>query len=385
MSCQTNPYGSSSSGRLSAAIVLKTEFPVKPVTVLTTSSALAVRAVERAGVVVYHYGFRPSLHVEYVSPTAVSVFGLPAEAFFADPCAPCVSVHHDDRAGFEAMLTDMRGVPQQNRFRWRDPGGRFVPVEHCQFPVVDDERRSRASSASALQAPDVRRSLDDAPWIAQVAGYVSAARVQDIREEEGHRLARELHDGVGQLLTGVKLDSMAIARMLRTLRAPVTLVDRLQAIIGQIDLAIAHVQRTVEGCEPLELEHDDLESAIDYEARRMAAKSGLQILVSPREMGELPPHVVTAALRVFNEALTNVVRHARATTVRVTFGVTRRGRFVLSVRDNGVGLAARQSRRHPLGLLGMRERAQAIGGDVRVSSRPGRGTHVLMLAPVRLD
>ncbi len=358
---------------------------MKPVTVLTTSSALAVRAVERAGIVVYHYGFRPSLHVEYVSPTASSVFGLQADAFYADPYAPCASVHHEDRAGFEAMLTDTRGAAQRGRFRWRDLDGRFAQVEHCQFPVVDDEGEVSGFVGLALQTPDPRRSLDDVPWIAQVAGHVSAARIQDIREEEGHRLGRELHDGVGQLLTGVKLDSMAIARMLRGLRAPVVLVDRLQAIIGQIDLAIAHVQRTVEGVEPIELEHDDLAAAIDYEARRMAAKSGLQILVSARAMGSLPPHVVTAALRVFNEALTNVVRHARATTVRVTIGVTRRGRFVLSVRDDGVGLSARQSRRHPLGLLGMRERAQAIGGDVRVSSAPGRGTHVLMLAPVRLD
>lgn len=116
----------------------------------------------------------------------------------------------------------------------------------------------------------------------------------------------------------------------------------------------------------------------------MAAKAGLQITVSARDMDPLPPHVATAALRVFNEALTNVVRHARATTVRVTVGVTRRGRFVLSVRDNGVGLAVRQSRRQPLGLLGMRERARAIGGAVRVSSTPGGGTHVLMLAPLRL-
>ncbi len=358
---------------------------MKPVTLLTPSSALAVRAFERAGAVVYQYGFRPSLRVEYVSPAAVSVFGLPAESFYADPYAPCASVHHEDRAGFEAMLTDTRGVPQQGRFRWRDVDGRFVPVEHCQFPVVDDDGLLSGFVGLALQAPDPRRPLDDAPWFSQVAGHVGAARIEDIREEERHRLARELHDGLGQLLTGVKLDSMAIARMLRTLRAPTDVVDRLQAISGQIDLAIAHVQRTAEGVESPELEYGDLASAIDYGARRMAAKSGLQIIVSAREMEPLPPHVATAALRVFNEALTNVVRHARASTVRVTLGVTRRGRFVLSVRDDGVGLAVRQSRRQPLGLLGMRERARAIGGAVRVSSAPGGGTHVLMLAPLRLD
>jgi signal transduction histidine kinase len=360
---------------------------VKPVTLLSPSSALAVRAVERAGVMVYQYGFRPSLHVEYMSPSAVSVFGLQAEAFYADPYAPCANVHHEDRAAFEAMLTDTRGVPLQGRFRWRDVDGRFVQVEHCHVPVVEDDGVVSGFVGLALQVPDPRRPIAEAPWIGQVVVHVGAARIEDMRIEERHRLARELHDGLGQLLTGVKLDSMAIARMLRTLRASMDLVDRLQAITGQIDLAIAYVQRTAEGVEPLELdiEDGDLVSAIDYESRRMAAKSGLQILVSAREMEPLPPHVATAALRVFNEALTNVVRHARASTVRVTIGITRRGRFVLSVRDDGVGLAVRQSRRQPLGLLGMRERARAIGGSVRVSSAPGCGTNVLMLAPLRLD
>ena len=85
---------------------------MKPVTLLNPSSAIAVRAIESAGVVVYQYGFRPSLRVEYVSPSAALVFGLQAESFYADPYAPCASVHFEDRAGFEAMLTDTRGVPQ---------------------------------------------------------------------------------------------------------------------------------------------------------------------------------------------------------------------------------------------------------------------------------
>jgi signal transduction histidine kinase len=358
---------------------------VKPVIVLNPSTAVALRAVEAAGIAVYQYGFRPSMRVDYVSPGIESVLGVSAERFYADPYAACAAVHHDDRAGFEAMLGDDRADAQQGTFRWRDGDGRFATVEHLQLPVFDDAGFVSGFVGLALRAPDPRRRAEDEPWIGQIVRHVCAARIEDIREEERQRLARELHDGLGQLLTGIKLDSAAISRMLRTLRAPVDVVDRLQAITGQIDLAIAQVQHTAEGVAPPEILHGDLAEAVEYEARRMAAKSGLAISVAVRRMEPLPPHVATAALRVFNEALTNVVRHARATAVRVTLGVTRHRRLVVSVRDNGLGLAARASRRQPLGLLGMRERARAIGGTVRVSSVPGHGTHVLMLVPIRLD
>src|SRR5256885_16710554 len=91
----------------------------------------------------------------------------------------------------------------------------------------------------------------------------------------------------------------------------------------------------------------------------------------------------TVAFRVFEEALTNAFRHAHATSIATTVGITRRGRLMLYVSDNGVGIpSARLNRRLSLGLLGMSERARKVGGTLRITSRAGQGTRVLLTLPL---
>jgi signal transduction histidine kinase len=208
-------------------------------------------------------------------------------------------------------------------------------------------------------------------------------RIEQMREQERTRIARELHDELGQLLTGIKLDFAATIRRLRELKTPGDVVDRLQSAIGQVDIAIAMVRRIATDLRPAALDHRDLGSAIEDEARRVAARSGLRIRVANRVYGNVDPELATAAFRIFQEALTNAVRHAGATgiTARVT---TTRGRLALYVHDNGVGmLEDRVGAADSLGLLGMHERARSVGGELRIRSRPGRGTLVSLLLPLQ--
>lgn len=203
-----------------------------------------------------------------------------------------------------------------------------------------------------------------------------------MREAERAHIARELHDELGQLLTGIKLDFAATVRRLRELPAPGDVVDRLQSAVGQIDIAIAMVRRIATGLRPAALDHDDLGGAIEHEAQRVAARSGVQIRVTHRLGGEIAQEVATAAFRIFQEAVTNAVRHARATTIAARVAI-RRNRLVLHVFDDGVGLP--QERAHgsgSLGLLGMRERARSLGGTLQIRSRSGRGTLVSLVLPV---
>lgn len=211
-------------------------------------------------------------------------------------------------------------------------------------------------------------------------------RIERMREQERTRIARELHDELGQLLTGIKLDFSAALRRLREVKAPGDIVDRLQSAVGQIDLGIAMVRRIASDLRPALLDHHDLGGAIEYEARKLTAQSGIQIKVWNRVTAPIEPERATAAFRIFQEAVTNAVRHSRATTITVRLTMRGREHLVLNVRDNGVGMreeavGAEQS----LGLIGMRERARALGGDVRIGSRPGYGTVVAMLLPVRAD
>src|SRR5688572_31495855 len=134
-------------------------------------------------------------------------------------------------------------------------------------------------------------------------------RIEQMREEERRRIARELHDELGQLLTGIKLDFSASARRFSELRIPGDVTDKLQSAIGQIEIAIAMVRRIASDLRPAALDHRDLGGAIEDEARRVGARSGLRITVSNRVARNLEPHLATAAFRIFQEALTNTVRH----------------------------------------------------------------------------
>jgi signal transduction histidine kinase len=208
-------------------------------------------------------------------------------------------------------------------------------------------------------------------------------RIEQMREEERKRLARELHDELGQLLTGIKLDFAATIRRLRELKTPGDVVDRIQSAVGQIDIGIAMIRRIASDLRPAALDHRDLGGAIEDEALRVARRSGLRIRVTNRLSDNIEPQLATAAFRIFQEALTNVVRHADATLVTVRIAVTR-GKLVLQIRDNGVGMAIRSLEgRESLGLLGMRERARSAGGELRIKSRPELGTTVSVSLPVR--
>jgi signal transduction histidine kinase len=206
-------------------------------------------------------------------------------------------------------------------------------------------------------------------------------RIEQMREAERTRIARELHDELGQLLTGIKLDFSATIRRLREIKTTGDVVDRLQSAVGQIDIAISMVRRISTDLRPAALDHRDLGGAIEDEARRVAARAGLPIRVTNRVSENVAPDHATAAFRIFQEALTNAVRHAGATSIaaRVT---TSRGRLLLYLKDNGTGLPEPREAETSLGLLGMRERARSVGGELCIRSRPRRGTLVAFHLPL---
>jgi len=208
-------------------------------------------------------------------------------------------------------------------------------------------------------------------------------RIEQMREAERTRIARELHDELGQLLTGIKLDFSATVRRLREVKTSGDLVDRLQSAVGQIDIAIAMVRRIATDLRPAALDHRDLGSAVEDEARRVGARAGLKIHVTNAVAENIAPELATAAFRIFQEALTNAVRHAQATAISARL-TARGGKLQMYLRDNGVGIPdGRMTAGGSLGILGMQERARSVGGELGIRSRPGHGTLVSFLLPLR--
>lgn len=208
-----------------------------------------------------------------------------------------------------------------------------------------------------------------------------AARLESAREEERSSIARELHDQLGQALTALRFEVSQIAR-----KAPDNpeLFAQVNAASQLIDSIIGSVQRIATELRPSILDDLGLATAVEWQAQEFQARSGITCTVT-RPAGELDCDrlVSTAVFRIFQETLTNVARHAGADAIAVTL-IAKPGSVVLEVTDNGNGIAEQKiSDPASLGLLGMRERAFQLGGEVTIRGMSGQGTTVTVEMPVR--
>jgi len=205
-----------------------------------------------------------------------------------------------------------------------------------------------------------------------------SANIVEGREAERRRIARELHDELGQSLSALKLDlSACIDDGLAERHS-----QRARSMLKRLDQTMAAVRRIAVDLRPQMLDDLGLGPAVEWLAQDFARHTGLRCTTQLDDVGGLADSVATALFRMVQEALTNVLRHAQATEVVVELRL-REGRARLCVRDNGVGLQdGRAPRDSQFGLLGMQERADMLGGQLHVSSTKGGGTCVCMELPL---
>ncbi len=209
-----------------------------------------------------------------------------------------------------------------------------------------------------------------------------SARLQRIREEERSRVAREIHDELGQALTALKLDLSWLAEGLPDGQEP--LRAQIHALSRRVEETIRAVRRIATTLRPSLLDDLGLAAALEWQAQEFRVHTGVRLrFASTLRDAHLDRDLSTSVFRIFQEALTNVARHARATCVEVRL-LERSGRLLLEVRDDGRGITESElSDREALGLLGMRERALALGGELKVTGSPRRGTEVRLVVPLR--
>jgi signal transduction histidine kinase len=210
-----------------------------------------------------------------------------------------------------------------------------------------------------------------------------AARVALAREEERAAVARQLHDELGQELTVLKYELVHTATLLVEAGLPRHLIDRLQSLIGIVEVTTGAVRRIAHDLRPPALDHLGLAAAIEFEAAAVARRTGLRCRVSSLPHGATldHPHSI-AAFRVFQEAMTNIARHANASAVRIRLSESR-GSFTMDIQDNGRGITKVQMNDvSSIGLLGMREAVEPLGGKLSIAGRRGRGTRVVVRFPL---
>jgi PAS domain S-box-containing protein len=207
-----------------------------------------------------------------------------------------------------------------------------------------------------------------------------AARLHSAREEERSRVAREIHDELGQALTAIKIDFASLLRDLGHDQG--TTSPRSQSILRLLSQAIQSVRRIGTELRPGILDDIGLVAALEWAAEDFQTRTGTkcQITLPDVDIRLIPEHA-TALFRIFQETLTNVARHAEATQVDARLS-KENSSLVLEIHDNGKGISEEGlSGKSSLGILGMRERALLLGGTLTISSTLGNGTTVRVLIP----
>jgi two-component system, NarL family, sensor histidine kinase UhpB len=282
---------------------------------------------------------------QYRVPLGQLIGKTPAE-FFA---------HDLDRgkAGWRAMF-DAGHVHTETDERRMD--GTPVRIEGHYLCVYDDLGRITGHLGIQRDITDRHRSAAE---IAQSREELRAlaARLESVREEERTRIARELHDELGQALTGLKLDLAWMERRLNR-HSPSDLGERCASLVGRLDEVMIQVRRIVTELRPSVLDQLGLADAIEWQAQDFAVRTGLALDLHIDCACDLPPDAMASAVfRMLQEALNNVAKHANATRVRVALRTEGRS-LSLDVSDDGRGITREEQRgSHSLGLLGLRERS----------------------------
>ena len=331
--------------------------------------------IEQIPAVVFMAFLDKGIGEAYVSPQIEEMLGFSQEEWLNDPVRWYQQIHPDDKArwSIEAAGLFMSGQPLKSLYRVLSRDGRVVWF-HCEAKMVrNDEGQPWFIHGVAFDISELKRAEAAGQEYAERLKFLSR-RLMEVQEAERRKIALELHDEIGQVLTGLKL-SLEIGSRLpaedvgQSLDQARSLVNDLMARVRTLSLALRPAMLDDLGLLPTLLWHFE-HYTLQTQVRVHFKHSGL-------ERRRFAPEVETAAYRLVQEALTNVARHAEVqeATVRLS---THQETLLIEVEDRGKGFDVDSVLKacETSGLQGMRERAVLLDGFVRVESEPGVGTRL---------
>jgi PAS domain S-box-containing protein len=282
------------------------------------------------------------------------------------------------RASVEAHSADARF--QAVRRHQRATGDVF-DVEVCSQPVSFAERAAHLVVATDITDREtVQRRLAEAHE--QLRRVSSRARAR--REEDRTRIARELHDQLGQALAGIKIDLHWLHTHVGDRSAEDEFAGKIAAMDRLLDDTIWRVRRLSSELRPPVLDKLGLLSAIEWQAQEFSARTGIRTRVRSQVASiDLDRGRATSVFRIFQETLTNIATHAAASSATITISL-KGSTLLVAISDDGVGMRPEHiTNRRSLGLIGMRERASLLGGTVDIRPNRPRGTRVVIAVPLQ--
>ncbi|MDR3390527.1 MAG: PAS domain S-box protein [Sulfuriferula sp.] len=256
--------------------------------------------------------------------------------------------------------------------------GQLVAVSYVVTPIM--EQGEIVATVTVFQDISARKQMENELRESRSQLRALSMFLQTVREEERKRIARELHDELGQALTALKIDLEWLDT--RYVAEDARVAGKLRSMGQVLGKTVESVRRIAEDLRPGMLDDLGLAAAIEWQVEQFQDRTGICCaLTMNRDEFELDDHVATSVFRIVQEALTNVARHAGAGSVSIS---VEEGddEIRLEVRDNGKGFQPGPKKRS-YGLLGIRERVNMLGGEMEVLSKPGDGTSVRAAIPLQ--
>jgi two-component system, NarL family, sensor histidine kinase UhpB len=321
-----------------------------------------------------------ALSFPYVSEGSYTLLGLQPIELESDPTLFINMLHPDDRASYtQAMQNSAHKLsfvywegriqsPPDGEIKWVNLrcSPRTMPQGLQWEGLIFNITERKLAEIEAMRSQEQLREL--------------SAHIQDVREQERLALSREVHDDMGSMLTAIKMDLAWMGKRINS-NEPV-LTAKLTDIENLVTKCAAAASNIARNLRPSALDSFGIVAAIEVEANEFEKRTGIPCVLDTVDEGvAVPPNISITLFRIFQEALNNIMKHAQASKVKVLIH-NRTNSVNLTVSDNGRGLnESDRLKPRSFGLRGVQERVARFAGEVRITSKPGKGTTIAVSIP----
>jgi PAS domain S-box-containing protein len=310
----------------------------------------------------------------YINSTYEDIWDRSSTSLYASIQSWIESIHPDDRERVRSILrTKQVHAESDLEYRILRPDGSIRWIRDRAFPIRDQSGEVSRLVGIAEDITHYKRASEDLQQLSSEARAFSSY-IEAAREQELSHIGQKVHDDLGGVLTYLKLD---LTRLCQNI-AEVTIGEASQQLQSKF-----HTMITME-TRPVLLDYAGLIAAVIWQAREFEGRTGIRcVFTASPNVGEVSKDQSLLVFRIFQEALTNIARHAHADTVRISLHKDN-DYLTLAIQDDGRGIPAREiSNPTSFGLQGMRERARLAGGQLSISGAEGEGTTVAVRIPIR--
>lgn len=325
----------------------------------------------------------------YISPQIEAVLGYTPEEWLVDQELWVKLLHPDDRdrvlAEVQSGHSNSNGVVFRTEYRILTRNNAVLWLRDEAIAVRNEQDEPEFLQGIMFDVTD-RKRFEEQLKNSHEQMRELAAHIEAVREEERTRIAREIHDELGQVLTCLKIDLAWVDKKLHSRDQAVRndlLLKKIAAMKDTIDTTVKVVRKISAELRPGILDNFGLSAAIEWQAAEFQNRTAIQCQLSsfPEDL-DLDERHSSAIFRIFQELLTNIARHAKANRVGISLR-KRRGFLILEVQDNGRGITKRETlKANSFGLMGVQERVALLGGKFSINGVEGVGTTVTVRIPL---